>query len=147
MATKQSAYFKGLARTPIPVPTKAGVVHEVIITHTFNEAVAATDVLELAPLAAGTKILSADVASANLGAITLDIGFMTGTPGDASSARTCGAELFNDQAAGTPAAMTLAAVVALTVSGEHRSIGIVPSAEITAAANKKVHLRLRYVAA
>lgn len=147
MATIQSDYFKGLSRTPIPVPNKAGVVHEVIVTHTFTENVDTTDVLELVPVAAGVKVLSADVATANLGAITLDIGFMSGTPGDADSVRTSGAELFNDQAAGTPAAMTLAAVTALTVAGEHRSIGVVPSAEITAAANKKLHLRLRYVAA
>lgn len=145
MATKQSAYFTGNARTQMPVPNKAGVVCEVIVTHIFTAAVASTDVLELCPLAAGNRLLSVDVASENLGAITLDVGFMTGEPGDATSARTCGAELFNDQAAGTPAAMTLVAVAALAASGSHRSIGVVPSAEITAAANKKLHLRIRYV--
>ncbi|GGE24261.1 hypothetical protein SAMN05421774_10865 [Gemmobacter megaterium] len=147
MATKQSTYFKGNARTPIPVPNKAGVVCEVIITHTFTEAVADTDVLELAPLAAGNRILAVDVATENLGAITLDVGFMSGTPGDVESARSCGAELFNDQAAGTPAAKPLIGIVGLAVAGEHRSIGVVPSAAITPAANKKLHLRLRYASA
>jgi hypothetical protein len=144
MATKQSAFFKGNARSNVPVPNKAGVVCEIIVTHTFTEAVAATDVLELVPLGAGNRILSVDISSENVGAINLGVGFMSGTPGDTDPTRTCGTQLFAAQAANTAAAMTLTNVAGLTVSNDARSIGVVPAAEITAAANKKLHLRIRY---
>ena len=147
MATIQSAYFKGNARSNIPVPNKAGVVCEVIVSHTFTETVASTDVLELFALAGGNRILSVDITSENIGAINLGIGFMSGTPGDVESVRTNGTEIFAAQAANSAAAMTLAAVVALTTSDSPRSIGVVPASNITAASNKKLHMRVRYAAA
>lgn len=147
MATKQSKFFTGMARTPIPHPVKAGSPCELIFTHVFSEAVADTDVLELVTIPPGCRLTHVDFVSANLGAITFDLGLMTGTPGDTTATRTCGAEIFDNQAAGTAAAATLANIAAIAAMGDAapKSVGFVPSAAITAAANKTITLRLRYV--
>lgn len=145
MATKQTSYFKGNARTEMPTPLYAGHACEIIISHTFTENVATTDVLEIAPMQPYMRLLGAEVIGENLGAITLDIGFLTGTPGDTTATRTCGSEIFNDQAAGSVGTLTLLAAAGIAKNGDTaKSIGLVPSAEITAGATKKLHLRLRY---
>lgn len=147
MATKQSKFFTGMARTPIPHPVKAGSPCEIIFTHVFSTAVAETDVLELVTIPPGCRLTHVDFVSANLGSINFDLGLMSGTPGDATPERTCGAEIFDDQAAGTAAAATLAKIAAIAAMGDAapKSIGFVPSAAITAATNKTLTLRIRYV--
>lgn len=145
MATKQSSYFKGNARKEVATPHQAGIDAVIMHTHVFTEDVAGTDVLDLFPLIPYGKILSVDIASENLGAITLGVGFLTGTPGDKVAVRTCGTELFAAWAVATPASMTLIALSALAKNGDSaKSIGIVPSATITAGATKKLHMRITY---
>ena len=147
MSTKQSAYFKGNARTPVPHPHRKGEVIEYLFTHTFTETVASTDVLELFPIFPYGRIVGFDFETENVGAINVDIGLMSGTPGDATSVRTCGAELANDVAANGAVAVkltSLALLAALPANGETAvSIGLVPANDITAAANKKLHCRIR----
>ena len=46
MAIKQSKYFKGNARTPVPHPHRKGEVIEYIFTHIIDEVLATTDILE-----------------------------------------------------------------------------------------------------
>lgn len=145
MATKQSAYFKGNARKELPIPLQAGMACEVIITHVFTEAVNTTDVLEICPLMPWMKILGAEVIGQNIGATTMDIGYLTGTPGDTDAVRTCGNELFNDQAGNAVGTMTLLAAAGLAKNGDTaKSIGMVPAANIAASASTKLNLRLRY---
>lgn len=146
MSTKQSAYFKGNARTPVPHPHRKGEVIEYLFTHTFSEAVASTDVLELFPVFPYGRIVGFDFDTENVGTIALDIGLMSGTPGDAASERTSGDELIDgvnaDASSGKETG--LAALAALAAMGETPvSIGVKPASNITAAANKKLHCRIR----
>lgn len=145
MATKQSTYFKGNARKELPQPMQAGVACEVIVSHTFTEDVASTDVLELIPFIPFGRILSAEMITENVGAINLGVGLMTGVPGDTTAVRTCGTQIFAAQAANAVGATTLLAMAGLAKNGDTGvSIGMVPASAITAAANKKLHLRVRY---
>ncbi|MDP2047564.1 MAG: hypothetical protein Q8K33_01540 [Cypionkella sp.] len=147
MSTKQSAYFKGLARVQMPSPFKVGDGHTVLATHVFTEDVLTTDVLELIPLPPGCRVTGIDFVTENIGAININIGFMSGVSGDAVSVRTCGAEFFSAAAANTPAAAALLSLInAGIASGEIRSIGLVPAANITLGATKKIHTRLQYTA-
>lgn len=76
--------------------------------------------------------------------ISIDVGIMSGTPGDATSDRTVGSELFNASTTARTAAVSRASVkTALTIlpSDSHRSIGVqVSSAPATAVAGR---IRLR----
>lgn len=145
MATKQTTIFKGMARRELPSAHKAGEAQEVIITHVFNEAVNTTDVLELFALPAGCRFLSFEYAAENIGAINANIGFMTGVPGDNVTARTSGTELVSAGSLNTTGAeVTIATLAAIASTSDNRSIGLVPAANITAASNKKLHLRVRY---
>lgn len=145
MGTKQTTIFSGMARRELPSPHKAGDVQEVIISHTFSAALATTDVLELFALPAGCRFLSFEFAAASIGAINANIGFMTGTPGDAINARTCGSELVSAGSLNTTGTeVAIATLAALSSDSNNRSIGIVPAADITASSSKKLHLRVRY---
>lgn len=145
MPTKQSSAFKGNARTPIATSHKAGDAHTYLFTHTFTEAVLTTDVLEIFPIFPNGKVVAIDFATENVGAINVGIGLMSGVSGDASSVRTCGTEFFAAAAANTPAAAALITLAAVARADDVKSIGLVPAADITAAANKKIHLRITVV--
>ena len=146
MATKQSNYFKGNARTPQPVSHKAGDSVVVLATHIFTEDVATTDVLELIQYPAGMKLVDFVWNTENISTTTLNFGIMSGTPGDTAT-RTCGTEFGATATAGTQAATTLVNLQAAAnaVSAENRSIGFVPTvASITAGATKKLHIRATF---
>ncbi|MDO8983020.1 hypothetical protein [Cypionkella sp.] len=147
MSTKQSAFFKGLARTPMPSPFKAGDGHTVLASHVFLEDVLTTDVLELIPLPPGCRVTGLDFVTENIGAININIGFMSGVSGDAVSVRTCGAEFVAAGAANVAASTALLSLInAGIASGEIRSIGLVPAANITLGSTKKIHTRLQFAA-
>lgn len=144
MAIKKSTYTGGMGRPTLHSPNIAFAATEAIIEHVFNEAVAATDILEIAYLPAYCRIMSAEVFSIGTGAVTFNVGFMSGKVGDVDPARTSGAEIFS---AVTPTAKAEAAintVAGLAMSDADRSIGIVPSAQVAANAGTKIYLRLRY---
>lgn len=147
MSTKQSAYFKGNARTPVPHPHRKGEVIEYLFTHTFTETVLAGDVLELFPVFPYGRIVGFDWDTENVGAINVGIGLMTGTPGDATSVRTVGTELASAVAANAVVASKLTGLLALAAipaMGETPvSIGLAPAADITAGSTKKLHVRIR----
>ena len=148
MPTKQSKFFKGMARIPVASAHKAGDAQEYAFTHVFTEAVLTTDVLEIFPVFPNGKIVALDWDTENIGAINLNMGFLTGTSGDTVAARTCGSELFSAVAANAAVASKLCPLLTLAPldpSQEVRSIGLVPAADITAAANKKLHMRIRVV--
>lgn len=147
MPIKQSAYFKGNARTPVPVPHRKGEVIEYLFTHTFTETIGTADILELFPVFPYGRIVGFDFAAENVGAINLSIGTMSGASGSLDSARTVGSQLINAAVSTTPLASTLTQLAALAAIGETPvSIGLVPSAEIVAGATKKLHVRIRVAA-
>lgn len=146
MAIKQTEFFKGMARRELPVPHKAGDVQEVILTHTFTEAVNTTDVLELFALPAGLRVTHFEFASENQSAANINVGFMSGTPGSTDAARTSGTELVSAAAIVSTGTVTaLAALAAISSSDGHRSIGLVPATNIAAGGTKKLHVKMRYV--
>lgn len=144
MSTKQSAYFKGFTRKQVNDSGRAGVCNSYLHTHSFAEAVATTDVLELFPLPPGAQIVGFSISPVNLAGVSLTVGIMTGTPGDVETARTCGTELLNASAAATPASATLAALAAVTPSANARAIGFVPGANIAADATKKITIKVDF---
>lgn len=146
MAVKRSRYTSGMSKAPVPVPNKAGVSHTILVTHTFTEAVLSTDVLDLVSLGAGIRVLGLRTIGENVGAINLKVGNLTGTPGSTDAARTCGSEFFAAQAANAEAAVPLVTLAGLSPYATDVSIGIQPAADITAAANKKLHVLIEYAA-
>lgn len=146
MAIFQSSAAKGQAATPSAY--QAGIVTTAIFEYTFTADYAtATDVIELGILPADTQIVGATVIAAGLGATTADIGIMTGTPGDTASARTVGAELFNDTSVNDASAdATLAGCLAVARSNAHRAIGAKVAANVAAGAAKKLTVKIDYIA-
>lgn len=143
MATVQSAYFTGNARTTLPQPHRKGETLTVLFTHTFNTAVTTADVLELVEIPPYAQIVGFEYASANIGAINVDIGIMSGTPGSTDASRTVGDEIVSAASIGTAAVVGVATLGAIAVNGESKvSIGLQPASNITAAANKTVTIKL-----
>lgn len=147
MAIKKSTFTGGNGRPMLHSPYQANVPAMVVIEHTFNEAVAATDILELAYLPAHCKILSAELLAQGTSTTTLTVGFMSGRVGDSDAGRTSGAELFSAVTPTTKQDMTLAALAALATSDKDRSIGVKASAAIAASGSTKLQLRLIYAKA
>lgn len=146
MPIKQTALFRGNARTPQAHPHRFGDLQVIDFIHTFTEDVNTADVLELCILPAFCKIHQLILNTENIAATNLTVGVMTGTPGSLDPARTIATAVLSAVPAGTEVA---AARVALGAAGvqpnsEHRSIGLVPSANITLAANKRLHFFMSY---
>lgn len=81
-------------------------------------------------------------------AITLDVGIMTGTPGDEVSDRTVGTEILAASTVGqggTEASATVHALRLITPSGTDRSIGVKVATAPDAAAAGRIRLRCRMV--
>lgn len=144
MATKQTAFFKGMARTPVGHPHKAGHTTTYLFTHIFTEDVNTTDILEIFPVMPYGRIVGFDFNSEGIATTNFSFGKMSGTVGDRVSARTVGSELASAAAAGTQASATLLALAALAKNGDTPySIGMVPSANIALSAAKKLHVRVQ----
>lgn len=145
MAIKKSIFTGGMGRKQLPSPYVANQPVEVIVSHAFTEALATTDILELAALPPNCKIVGAHLMTEGTGATTITAGFMSGDFGSNDPARTSGNELFNAAAATTEQTTSLAALAALAPTELPRSIGVRASAAIAANPATKLHLRLRYV--
>lgn len=146
MGIVQSNYFKGNARTPVADPHRKGETIIAQFTHTFTEALADTDILDLFPLFPYAKIVGFEFESENIGTAALDIGLMSGTPGSKDAARTSGDELADGVAANTSHATGLTALANMAINGDAPvSIGVKTATSITAAANKKLHVRVTLV--
>lgn len=105
----------------------------------------ANNIIDLGILPAGHTITQAtlvpdDLDAGGSPAITLDVGLLSGTIGDAVSARTCGTELFSASTAaqtGTPASATGKSAYTIAASGADRSIGVkIVAAPATASAGR-----------
>lgn len=144
MAIKQSQYFVGNARTPVPHPHRKGEVIEYLFTHTFNEAVADTDILELFPIFPYGRIVGFDFICENVGTNALDIGLMSGSVGSLDAARTSDDVLIDGIAANTGGVTALTAIAAIAENGDEAvSVGVKTATSITAGSTKKLHVRIR----
>jgi hypothetical protein len=148
MPTRQSTYFTGMSRRVEPEVFQAGVLTTDIVVHTMTDTLETTDVLELWRVAPGVKIVGFSYVTENMPAANVTFGFMTGTPGDKVAVRTVGNELINASAIAGPtstALLVLSNLAPRPVTGDYVSIGMSTSAQITAAANRKIHIRIDYI--
>lgn len=138
MATKQTAFFTGVNRLIPANRFRVGSPVKLIHTHSFaaaaGGALLTTDILELFPWPEFSRIGLFTMISASVGAINVDVGVMTGTPGDAVTARTLvSASLVSAVAANTTIVSTLLQRATLGQNGDAPvSIGLVPASDITA---------------
>lgn len=144
MALKQTEMGK---RRETPA---TGYVHGALMvatsTFTFNQAfTAASDKLEMGVLPAGARPVRASLIGEGLGAITADLGFITGEWGDNDDTRTVGDELIDagsvNDAVAEAGALNCKNIAA---SNEHRPLGVVLSGDVAAGAAKKLTLVLEY---
>lgn len=78
--------------------------------------------------------------------VTLDVGILTGTPGDETSDRTCGSEFLAASTVGqggTEASATLKAMRAITPVDYDRSIGVKVAAAPATAAGGRIRVRVQ----
>jgi len=130
-----------------PTAYVSGARMVAISSFTFTAAfTAAADKLELGMLPAGARVVGASLIGENMGAVNAVAGLMSGEPGDPNDARTVGSQLFAATSVQTAAvSATTLACLTIAPSNVHRAIGVTLSANITAAANKKLTLVLEYV--
>lgn len=145
---RQNEY--GALLKSVSMPIVAGAIH----CHTFEADLsagftAASDIYEIGVLPANTRIVDADMVSVGLGAGNLiDVGFMSGLPGDDRDARTSGDELFDGVSSNAAHKMTLVNAFAVPKQGQgvsgHAAIGIKLSANEAAGAGKRILVRVFY---
>jgi hypothetical protein len=90
-------------------------------------------------------LIADDLDSNGTPTIALDVGIMSGTPGDAVSVRTCGAEIFaaaNTAQAGGIARPTLASAFKILSTQADRSIGVKFATGSATAAAGRIRLRV-----
>lgn len=144
MAIKKSTYTGGNGRLQLPSPYVAKVPATVIIEHTFNESLAAADILELAYLPPYCRILDASLLTVGTAAVTFDVGLMSGEVGSIDAGRTSGDELFDGVTPTAQQNAALADLVAIQSADVARSIGVIPSGTVAASGATKLYLRLTY---
>jgi len=145
MSIKQSKFFKGNARKPIPHPHRAGETITYQFVHTFDEELADTDILDLISLFPGATIVDFDFATVNVGTAALDIGLLTGIPGSKDDARVSGDELIDGVAANaaTGNRTGLVELNAIPKNGEMpTSIGVKTATTIPADPTSELHIRI-----
>lgn len=144
MAIKKSSFTASNGRRMMHSPYQANVPAVALISHTFTEAVAAADILELAILPPYCRILDLEIVSVGTGAVTADVGFMSGEPGSPDAARTVGAELFSAVTPTTAQRAALATLVGLASTETARGIGVKFSGAVAASASTKLHAKITY---
>lgn len=147
MALFQSRH--ALGQETAPVIYEAGCVGVAIFTYTFDKAfTAASDILELGMIPADTRIIAATLIGEGLGAITADVGVMSGDFGAKDATRTTGTQLFNDQSVNdTEGDATRKNCLSVAPSDKHRGLGVTLSGNVAAGASKKITLVVEYTAA
>lgn len=145
MAIKKSNITGGMSRRQMPSPYVAHQPVTTIITHVFEEAVAATDILELAALPSYCKIVSLEMIGEGAAAATFTVGFMSGEFGSNEPDRTVGSELFDAEDASTMVAAAIPDLAVLETTDVARSIGVQPAAAVAAGPDAKLHFRISYV--
>lgn len=148
-AIKQSDWAKNIRTAHRP--QTAGAVHEQRFTFDFSSVgVLATDILELGLFPANSKIVDAQLFAEGAGwsTITATVGIMSGEFGSPDASRTVDSSIFGATTVNNGVTaiqrMTKPDAFLLAPVEKHQSIGVVFSADVAAAAGKKLHLRLFY---
>lgn len=130
MSLIQSKYAQGIVA--LAYPSIAGAVTAMRFAHTLSSAPSAGDILELAQIPAGCRVIDMVLDSDDLDTnatptIALDVGIMSGDFGVDDGARTCGAEFFSGdtvaQAGGT-SRPSLKTAFRTSKTSKDRSIGV-----------------------
>lgn len=130
-------------------PQSAGAVHEQTVTYVMSAGVtAASDKIELGVLPPFARVVDMIlIPEGTLTDITVDVGFMSGEPGDPDNARTVGDELFEDIELDEGVKRLVKAAAFLTEPVPYaRSIGakVTAGGNISGATSKKLTMRLLY---
>jgi hypothetical protein len=150
MATIASKFSSNQLATPTSPCFGQPVVQDLFIDVTAAQLLL-NNVFDLGILPAGHTVTGAvllpgDLDSNGTPLLALDIGIMSGTPGDVTSVRTCGSELFaadaTARAAGGVTRMTQQSGFTILATGADRSIGVKVQAAPATAAAGRIRLRL-----
>lgn len=149
MATIASKFATGA------LPTVTGdCAGDVVSADYFMDVTAAQivagDIIDLGPLPAYHTVSDAilipdDLDTNGAPTLTLDVGIMSGTPGDTTSVRTCGAEIFSASTAGQTGVVarpTLPSAFKILPTELDRSIGVKFLAGAATAAAGRVRVRV-----
>ncbi|HJV52784.1 MAG TPA: hypothetical protein VJ652_15055 [Noviherbaspirillum sp.] len=147
MATILSPFTKGTRSTKYGDCAGDSVVNHFYADLTAAQ-VAAGNIVDIGILPAGHTVVDSvlvpdDLDTNGSPTITLDVGIMSGTPGDDTSVRTCGAELFSASTAaqgGTPTRMSAKTGFLIPSVGYDRSIGVKINAGAATAAAGRVRV-------
>lgn len=146
MAVKKNIVTGGNARQVLHAPFTANVPAIALVEHAFKETIQTTDILEFAILPAYCRLLNVEAIAVGLGAITVDVGLMTGDVFDTDPARTMNEVIFNDATMTTLQQAPLDRLLPILGVGQQRSIGVRFSAAVTADIAKRLNMRLTYAA-
>lgn len=150
MSVIQSA--AALGRVAIAYPSIAGHVVAQRFSYTVPVNIAEGDIVELAPIPPGCRVIDMVLDSADLdtgSAILLNVGIMSGDWGDPANDRTVGAEFFsgsNVAQAGGVARPTLASAFKQGASDKARSIGVKIATDAATAQAGEIGLTVHYAA-
>ena len=130
MAVIQSKFAKGVVGSPYPA--FAGHVVAKRYDYSFSANPTANDIIELAPLPAGARVVDMifdadDLDTNGTPLISFDVGIMSGNWGDESQSRTVGAEFFSATTiarTGGAARPTIASAFRSAPAANDRSIGL-----------------------
>lgn len=144
MAIVQSLWAKGNQQSKRP--QTAGAVHAQLFSYDASAGLLAADILEIGELPPGCQIVDAMVfTEGTFTGITANVGLMSGEYGSTDAARTSGTELYSAADLTTFARLVQKSTLLIAPSVAARGIGVKVSADVTAAAGKKIHLMLFYV--
>lgn len=142
MAIFQSAW--GTGRKVAPTASEAGVSVVEQFQFVVSKNLASTDVIELGILPAYHTVTDAVLITDSLGSgVTVNVGIMSGVPGNPDASRTCGNELFASAANNSVVRMSKPVCFQIAPTEADRSIGVRVSGAVTAN-DQKILLVLTY---
>lgn len=146
-AIVQTDEAKGIVQ--VPTPRSAGDVHfyQFILDLSATAIDTSDNIVEIGRLPAFCKVVDAEISTVGTWTSnTADVGYLSGTAGDADLTRTLGSELiFDDADLTTTTEMTPVKRRAATAVAYDRGIGITLALDSTAVASKIVQLDLWYI--
>lgn len=149
MAIRASKFAQGVLTT-----VTADCAGDVVVNDYFYDLPAAQnvtgDIIDIGVLPAyhtvsDVVLVVDDLDTGGSPAVVLDVGIMSGTPGDTATARTCGAEIFSGATtgqAGGVARPTLASAFKILATDADRSIGVKVATQSATAAAGRIRLRV-----
>lgn len=135
MALIQSKYSKGIIVPPYPAFAGGVVAHR--FSHSFASAPSLNDILELAVIPAGSRVVDVIFDSDDMDTgttLSFDVGIMSGAWQENSGSRTIGAEFFSGSTIGQTGAVarpTLKSAFRTVRTAADRSIGVKIAAAAT----------------